>query len=108
MSWDDAHRYNQALRDVEEALDVIPDVEFAWRPEYREIFGSPEWLLLALRTRWQTTVHAQIGDAVVVDGRHSEEMLALAASRPALVRTLARAGAIHWVDEELRSLEVAA
>ena len=108
MSWDDAHRYNQALRDVEEALDVVPDVEFAWRPGYRDIFGPPERLLLALRSRWQTTVQAQIGDAAVVDGRHSDEMLALAATRPALVRTLARAGAIYWMDEELRGLEVAA
>lgn len=108
MSWDDAHRYNQALRDVEAALDVLPEVAYAWRPEYRDIFGTPELLLLALRTRWQTTVQAQIGDAAIVDGRHSDEMLALAAHRPALVRTLARAGVIHWVDEELRGLEVAA
>jgi hypothetical protein len=108
MSWDDAHRYNQALRDVEAALDVIPDVEHAWRPEYRDIFGTPDRLLLALRTRWQTTVQAQIGDAAIVGGRHSDEMLALAATRPALVRTLARAGVSDWMDEELRGLEVAA
>jgi hypothetical protein len=108
MSWDDAHRYNKALRDVEEALDVIPDVEYAWRPEYAAIFGSPDRLLLALRSRWQTTVQAQIGDAAVVDGRHSDEMLLLASSRPALVRTLARAGVIYWMEQELRGLEVAA
>jgi hypothetical protein len=108
MSWQEAHRYNRALRTVEADLAWLPDVESVWRPEYREIFGSPERLLLALRSRWETMVHAQIGDDLTVDGRHSDEMLALAAGRPALVRALARAGAIHWVDAELQALAVGA
>ena len=108
MSWQDAHRYNAALRQVETDLKATADGRLFWRPEYREIFGSPERLLDALWSRWETMVHAQIGDDLLVDGRHSDEMLTLAAAHAALVRTLARAGAILWVDAELRALEVGA
>ena len=108
MSWENAHCYNAALRDVETDLNSIPDVRFVWRSEYAEVFGCPERLILALRSRWETIVHAQIGDDLVVDGRHSDEMLALAAAHPGVVRALARAGAICWIDAEIRALELAA
>lgn len=102
MSWQDAHRYNQALRTAETDLNTAADGRLVWRPEYADVFGAPERLLLALRSRWETMVHAQIGDDLVVNGRHSEEMLSLAAAHPGLVAALARARAIDWVESELR------
>jgi hypothetical protein len=104
MSWQDAHRYNAALRAVETELNWTADGRPVWRPEYAEIFGTPQRLLLALRSRWETMVHAQIGDDLVADGRHSDEMLALAAAHPGLLGALARAHAIDWIDAEVRAV----
>jgi hypothetical protein len=108
MSWQDAHSYNAALQRVENDLNTTADGRLVWRPEYAQVFGCPERLLQALQSRWETMVHAQIGDDLVVDGRHSDEMLVLAAAHPALVRALARAGAIYWIDSELRTLDAVA
>jgi hypothetical protein len=104
MCWEEAHRYNAALRAVETDLNTAADGRLVWRPDYQEIFGSPERLLQALRSRWETMVHAQIGDDLVVEGRHSEEMLGLASAHPGLVGALARAHAIDWIDAELRAV----
>lgn len=98
MSWQDAHRYNQALREVRAELDVVADVQRVWRPEYQEVFGSPERLVLALRSRWHTTLQAQIEDVVTEDGGPCGAVRALAAANPGWVRALARAGAIAAID----------
>src|SRR4051812_20380574 len=93
MSWEDAHRYNMALREVEAQLNWTGDGEIAWRQEYAEIFGSPERLLLALRSRWETTLQAQVDDTITVDGGTAGVLRALAAAHPGLARALARAEA---------------
>lgn len=98
MSWQDAHRYNQALRDVRADLDVLPDVAAVWRPAYREIFGTPEQLVLALRSRWHTMLQAQVEDVVTEDGGPCGTVRALAAANPGLVRALARAGAVAEIE----------
>jgi hypothetical protein len=108
MTWQDAHRYNAALRQVREDLEKSAADRLVWRPEYADIFGTPDRLIAALRSRWQTTVHAQISDAVVVNGCHSDEMLALALQHRAVLRLLAREHAIDWVDAELDALGAAA
>lgn len=108
MTWDDSHRYNAALRQVREDLAGSVDGRLPWRPEYADIFGCPDRLIAALRSRWQTTVHAQIADAVMVNGRHSDEMLALASEHRALLRLLAERGAIDWAAAELERLADAA
>src|SRR3954453_18072016 len=95
MSWEDAHRYNKALREVEVQLNRTGDGRIAWRPEYAEIFGSPERLLLALRSRWETTLPAQVGDTITVDGGTAGGRRALAAQQPGLARALARAEAVQ-------------
>lgn len=91
MSWQDAHRYNEALRAVEAQLNWTGDGRIIWRPEYADIFGSPERVLLALRTRWQTLVQAQVEDIATADGGPSGVVRALAAAHPGLVRALTRA-----------------
>jgi len=98
MSWDDAHRYNKALLDVRADLDLVPDIELVWRPEYRDIFGSPEHLVLALRSRWHTTLQAQVEDVVTEDGGPSGKEGALAAANPGWVGALTRARAIASID----------
>jgi hypothetical protein len=93
MSWQDAHRYNEALRAVEAELNWTADGEIRWQPEYAEIFGSPERLLLALRSRWETLLQAQVEDIATADGGPAGVVGALAAAHPGLVRALARAQA---------------
>src|SRR6478752_5796138 len=101
MTWQDAHRYNAALKQVREDLQKSAGDRLIWRPEYADIFGTADQLIAALRSRWQTTVQAQISAAVIVKGRHSDEMLALALQHRAVLRLLANAQAIDWVDAEL-------
>jgi hypothetical protein len=94
MSWQDAHRYYRALRAIEAELNWSADGEVIWRPEYADIFGSPERLLLALRSRWETLVRAQADDAVTADRAPSDVVSALAAAHPGLIRALARANTL--------------
>ena len=94
MSWQDAHRYNRALREIETELNWTDGTELVWRAEYREIFGSREQVLLALRSRLQTTLYAQIDDLAATS---AESVRALAAAHPGVVRALALPEAIHWI-----------
>jgi hypothetical protein len=87
MSWDYAHRYYGALRTARADL-AHSDGELVWRTEYAPIFETPERLLLALRTFWETMVNAQL-DASDWD----EGAVALARAHRGLVRALARAEA---------------
>src|SRR3954447_2958140 len=95
MSWEDAHRYNKALREVEAQLNRTGDGRIVWRPEYAAIFSSPERLLLALRSRWETMLQAQVADIVTADGGPAGVLRALAAAHPGLVRGLARAETVQ-------------
>ncbi|MDT4915559.1 MAG: hypothetical protein QOH89_259 [Pseudonocardiales bacterium] len=108
MSWQDAHRYNRALREIETELNWTEGTELVWRPEYREIFGSPERLLLALRSRLQTTLYAQLDDLAGPSGPAPEVMRTLAAAHPGVVRALALPGAIRWIDADPAALAVSA
>lgn len=98
MSCQEAHRYNAALRAVRADLERLPDVRLVWRPEYHDIFGSPEQLILALRSRWHTTLQAQVEDAVTEDGGPRDTVRALAAANQGLLRALLRAGAIAAIE----------
>jgi hypothetical protein len=99
MSWQDAHRYNQALRTVEAELNRTADSDIIWRPEFAEIFGSPDRLLLALRSRWETLRQAQVEDIATADGGPAGVERALALAHPGLVRAVSRAAAAQpWPD----------
>lgn len=104
MSWQDAQRYNRALREVRTELNWSEGAEIVWRPEYVEIFGSREQLLLALRSRLQTTLHAQMDDLAGPGGQPAEVLRALAAAHPGVVRALAVPDAITWVDVDAATL----
>jgi hypothetical protein len=101
MSWQDAHRYNQALREIETELNWTDGTELVWRPEYGEIFGSREWLLQALRSRLRTMLYAQLDDLADAP---SDAVRALAAAHPGVVRALALPEAIHWIDAQADAL----
>lgn len=101
MSWQDAHRYNRALREIETELNWTDGTELVWRPEYREIFGSRERVLLALRSRLRTTLYAQIDDLAATS---AESVRMVAAAHPGVVRALALPEAIHWIDETADAL----
>jgi hypothetical protein len=97
MSWDDANRYNRALREIETELNWTDGTELVWRSEYREIFGSRECLLLALRSRLRTTLYAQFDDLA---STAPEAVRKLAAAHPGVVRALALPDAINWITDD--------
>jgi hypothetical protein len=101
MSWQDAHRYNRALRDVAVELNWSEGTEIVWRPEYVEIFGSRQRLLMALRSRLRTTLHAQLDDLAGPGGQPADVLRALAIMSPGVVRALALPDAIRWTDATL-------
>lgn len=82
MSWDFAGRFYRALREAEQALDRGA-AEPPWRPEYAELFGTPERLHLALLMRWRTMVQAQVDPA---HADPEETMEQLRAAYPGLSR----------------------
>ena len=90
MSWQDAHRYNEALRTAEHDLNESPDGRVQWRDEYADIFGTEHTLLLALRTRWVTTMQAQLDRVWDIDGSFTPRMRELLDEHPGLVRARAR------------------
>lgn len=59
MNWTQTHRRMDALSEAEAALKAIPD-QVPWRPEYEELFGTPEGLVEALRYRWRLRLQAQL------------------------------------------------
>ena len=101
MSWQDAHRYNRALREIETELNWTDGTELVWRPEYLEIFGSREQVLLALRSRLRTALYAQLDDLATTS---SESVRMLAAAHPGVVRALALPEAVHWIDADADAL----
>ena len=90
MSWHDAHRFYEALRLAESDLDTSSDGIVRWRPEYDGVFRSPEHLLLALRSRWENMMRAQIDRVWEIDGSPTTRMRELVAAHPGLVRAVAR------------------
>jgi hypothetical protein len=97
MSWDDAHRYRAALRAAEADLDRCETGVVEWRPEYAEVFGTPQRLLLALRSYWVTMVQAQIEWRPEGHLRRMETARKLAAEHPGLVRALTRSDDVELV-----------
>lgn len=87
MSWQDAHRYRDALRAAEAELDRTGGV-IVWRPEYAEVFGSSARLHQALRSQWQTLARAQADWDYELGGAASEQMRDLVAAHPGLARAL--------------------
>jgi hypothetical protein len=102
MTWSEVHRYYAALRRAESDLDRT-DGELIWRAEYRDVFASPEQLLLALRSYWITMVRAQVEWDSAGNWRRMTTEHRLAAEHPGLVRALARHGAAgrRRTDSEL-------
>lgn len=59
MSWSQTHRRWQALQEIE-ARANNGALELPWTSEYAEIFGDPDGLVLALRSRWEQARRAQL------------------------------------------------
>jgi hypothetical protein len=108
MSWDDAHRYKQALREIETELNWTGGSELVWRAAYGEIFGTRERVLLALRSRLQTTLYAQLDDLAAEHGGTAGAVRALADAHAGVVRALALPDAVDWIDEDADALVGAA
>jgi hypothetical protein len=90
MTWSEARRYNRALRQAEADLDRSGDGVIVWRPEYVETFATPQQLWLALRSRWTTTVHAQVDRPLDADGTASWPLRELAARHRGVLAALGR------------------
>ena len=87
MSWQDAHRYRDALRSAEADLDRTGG-ELVWRPDYADVFGSPTRLWQALRSYWRTLVEAQADWDFEFGGPPSRQVSQLAAAHPGLTKAL--------------------
>ncbi|HZZ98209.1 MAG TPA: hypothetical protein VFE19_14395 [Jatrophihabitantaceae bacterium] len=90
MSWTETHRYYGALRAIEAELDRRGDGIIVWHRDYADIFGSPDKLRLALRTRWATMVDAQIEVPFDAAGRPSPALCEVAAAHRGLLLALMR------------------
>jgi hypothetical protein len=105
MSWQDAHRYRDALRAAESDLDRTGG-ELVWRSEYAEVFGSVTRLRQALRSHWRTLLQAQADWDFEFAGRMpSAQVRRLVAAHPGLVAALgidAAPAALHPAGVGLR------
>lgn len=91
MSWDDTHRYYEALRRAEADLDRTGDGCLTWHEDYAAIFGTPERLSMALRSRWNNLVRAQVECDSPENWRRIMDVNRLAAAHPGLAAAVARA-----------------
>lgn len=92
MSWNDSHRYYQALRTVEAELDRTADGRLPWSAEYEAVFGTREQLLAALHTRWLRMLHAQVELGWDCFGQLTPEYRTLVARHAGLLRALTAHG----------------
>jgi hypothetical protein len=90
MGWTDTHRYYATLRAVEDELNRRGDGVIVWHREYADVFGSVQVLRLALHTRWETMLRAQVDVPCDAEGRPSPELCELAAAHRGLLLALAR------------------
>jgi hypothetical protein len=60
MTWTDTHRRWQVLHEIEELAADRTVEELPWRPQYAALFGTPDGLAAALRTRVEQTRQAQL------------------------------------------------
>lgn len=60
MTWTETHERYRIIREVVAAAEAEPTGKLPWRPEYAEVFGTPDNLVAALRQRWQRTCEAQL------------------------------------------------
>jgi hypothetical protein len=93
MGWTETHRYYGVLRAVEAELDRRGDGVIVWHRDYADVFGSPQALRLALRTRWATMVEAQVEVPRDAEGRPSPALRALADAHRGLLLALVRSTA---------------
>jgi hypothetical protein len=91
MSWQQAHRYYQALRTARADLERTEGA-VVWREEYAAVFGTEQRLLLALRSYWDNTARAQVEICWDADGHPSPEALALVRAHRGLVRAVHAVG----------------
>ena len=82
MGWTETHRYYATLRAVEDELNRRGDGVIVWHPQYADVFGSVQVLRLALHTRWETMLRAQVDVPCDAEGRPSPELCELAAAHP--------------------------
>jgi hypothetical protein len=60
MSWTETHERYRIIREVVRSAETDPTGALPWRDEYATLFGSPDGLVAALRSRWQRTCEAQL------------------------------------------------
>jgi hypothetical protein len=92
MSWTETHRRWQALREIETmanagALDALP-----WTAEHAELFGDPDHLVAALRSRWEQARRAQL-DSHLPEHVLEEQWRRLRARHGGVLRLLEEYGA---------------
>lgn len=83
MTWTETHRRMDALTEAEAALTADPE-RVPWRPEYGELFGTPEGLVDALRYRWRLRLQAHL-DPDLDTGILEEVMARLRREMPRLI-----------------------
>jgi len=91
MSWNDVHRYYEALRRAEDDLNRTGDGRITWHTDYEEVFGTPQRLTDALRSYWHNLVRAQIECSDPQNWRRIMDLNRLAAAHPGLATAVARA-----------------
>ena len=92
MGWTETHRRWQALREIETmanagTLDALP-----WTAEYAELFGDPDHLVAALRSRWVQARRAQL-DSHLPERVLEEQWRRLRARHAGVLRLLEEYGA---------------
>ena len=98
MGWTETHRRWQALREIETAANASATDELPWNDEYAEIFGDPETLVAALRTRWEQTRHAQL-DTHLPESVLEEQWCRLYTRQAGVLRLLERYDASHALEK---------
>jgi hypothetical protein len=91
MSWNDVHRYYEALHRAEDDLNRTGDGRITWHDDYEEVFGTPQRLAAALRSYWNNLVRAQIECSDPQNWRRIMDLNRLAAAHPGLATAVARA-----------------
>lgn len=91
MTWEETHRRQRILREIEAAADHDPTGELPWQAEWAELFIDAEGLLRELRRRWQLRLEAQV-DPVVPNAADEMERTSsrLVAQNQGLLRILRR------------------
>jgi len=87
MTWSETHERYRIIREVVAAAEADPTGTLPWRVEYAPLYGTPEGLVNALRTRWQRTCEAQL-EAHLSDEEIQERHRKLMVEHAAVLRIL--------------------